>query len=405
MSTFIKNQSSWKLTQLKKLTFDELKTEFEKLVKSIENFVPMETDERVKRQVIAKEEEIEKSIKKRGKIRKQKARNGIHIDKIAQDESEEEREAFMKDKVTSASSKSKIRIDVIPTATKPLSIKYGVNRPKEIYDRVFWGDLKTMFDLPLSDDAIWSLPLQQKMINWRYYPSCVVHCLTLDDTTILMLADRKYPLLKDAFQVMLKMKLLDGTTDEVCYQLLKMIDKQAGLKQMATGKEISNPLTADSLLKTIREDEMLLKIKSQISSASTLVSTGRRVSIIYTQTSKMAEQDTPPPTITAMKIPIIKKGEYDIWSMRMRQYICHTDHNLWDIIVNGDLQEEPAPTGDQSGPSAPPVPKTAKQLAAKRNQERVKSILLLAIPDEYLLKFHNVPDAKSLWVWVGGVVI
>ncbi|GJX61996.1 hypothetical protein Tco_0294896 [Tanacetum coccineum] len=69
-----------------------------------------------------------------------------------------------------------------------------------------------------------------------------------------------------------------------------------------------------------------------------------------------------------MKIPIIKKGEYDIWSMRMHQYIYHIDHNLWDIIVNRDLQEEPAPIGDQS-----------------------------AIPDEYLLKFHNVPDAKSLW--------
>ncbi|GKE03771.1 hypothetical protein Tco_1395789 [Tanacetum coccineum] len=40
--------------------------------------------------------------------------------------------------------------------------------------------------------------------------------------------------------------------------------------------------------------------------------------------------------------------------------IHHTDHNLWDIIIDGDLQEEPAPTGDQSGPSAPPVPKTAK---------------------------------------------
>ncbi|GJT13960.1 hypothetical protein Tco_0861002 [Tanacetum coccineum] len=108
----------------------------------------------------------------------------------------------------------------------------------------------------------------------------------------------------------------------------------------------------------------------------------------------MAEQDTPPPTITAMKIPIIKKGEYDIWSMRMRQYICHIDHNLWDVIVNGDLEEEPAPTEKQSAPLAP---KTAKQLTTKRNQERVKSILLLAIPDEYLLKFHNVPDAKSLW--------
>ncbi|GJX23202.1 hypothetical protein Tco_0227647 [Tanacetum coccineum] len=108
----------------------------------------------------------------------------------------------------------------------------------------------------------------------------------------------------------------------------------------------------------------------------------------------MVELDIPPPTITAMKIPIIRKGEYDIWSMRIRQYICHTNHNLWDVIVNGDLEEEPAPTRETSAPTAP---KTAKQLAAKRNQERVKSILLLAIPDEYLLKFHNVVDAKSLW--------
>ncbi|GKC21376.1 hypothetical protein Tco_1023526 [Tanacetum coccineum] len=81
----------------------------------------------------------------------------------------------------------------------------------------------------------------------------------------------------------------------------------------------------------------------------------------------MAEQDSLPPTIIAMKTLIIKKGEYDIWSMRMRQYICHTDHNLWDIIVDGDLQEEAAPAGEQS---SPPAPKTAKQLAAKRNLER-----------------------------------
>ncbi|GJV92234.1 hypothetical protein Tco_1540047 [Tanacetum coccineum] len=83
----------------------------------------------------------------------------------------------------------------------------------------------------------------------------------------------------------------------------------------------------------------------------------------------MAEQDIPPPIITAMKIPIIRKGDYDIWSMRMRQYICHTDYNLWDAIVNGDLEEEPTPTTGET--SAPPAPKTTKQLAARRNQERV----------------------------------
>ncbi|GKG53187.1 hypothetical protein Tco_0552455, partial [Tanacetum coccineum] len=73
------------------------------------------------------------------------------------------------------------------------------------------------------------------------------------------------------------------------------------------------------------------------------------------------------------------------------QYICHTDHNLWDVIVNGDLEEAPAPTTGET--SAPPAPKTAKQLAARRN----KNILLFAIPDEYLIKFHNVADVKSLW--------
>ncbi|GJT06354.1 hypothetical protein Tco_0840816 [Tanacetum coccineum] len=76
--------------------------------------------------------------------------------------------------------------------------KYGANTPKEMYDRVLWGDIKTMFDPPLSDDAIWN---------------------------------RKYPLSKDACQMMLKMKLLDGTMDEVCYQLLKMIKKQAGIRK------------------------------------------------------------------------------------------------------------------------------------------------------------------------------
>ncbi|GKD49862.1 hypothetical protein Tco_1278838, partial [Tanacetum coccineum] len=48
-----------------------------------------------------------------------------------------------------------------------------------------------------------------------------------------------------------------------------------------------------------------------------------------------------------------------------------------------NLQDEATPLGEQPGP---PAPKTAKQLTAKRNQERVKSILLLAIRDEYLLK-------------------
>ncbi|GJR23080.1 ribonuclease H-like domain-containing protein [Tanacetum coccineum] len=71
---------------------------------------------------IVKEEEAEVPVKKTGMRRKQKARKGINIDKTAQDEFNKEREAYVKDKVKDASSESEIGVDVIPTATKPLTI-------------------------------------------------------------------------------------------------------------------------------------------------------------------------------------------------------------------------------------------------------------------------------------------
>ncbi|GJX72813.1 hypothetical protein Tco_0311408 [Tanacetum coccineum] len=220
----------------------KLKTEFEKLVKSIENFVPIETEARMKRHgleleqetlkkqkidikdasitkgkdEVVKEEEIEEPVKKTGMRRKQKARKGIKINKTAQDEFNKEREEYVKDKVKDDSSESEIGVDIIPTATKPPTIvnwkiisqssqnaayqiirndgsdkismsfgamlkdfsrdelvelyilvikKYGSNTLKEMYDKVLWGNLKTMFDPPLSEDAIWTLPLQKKIIN------------------------------------------------------------------------------------------------------------------------------------------------------------------------------------------------------------------------------------------------
>ncbi|GKD96112.1 hypothetical protein Tco_1380009 [Tanacetum coccineum] len=135
MSTFIKNQSTWKLAQLKKLTFEELKTEFEKLVKSIESFVPIGSEERVKRQGIQLEQETSKKqkiaiedvleekddepVKKIGKRKKQIARKGIHIDKTEKDEVEEDMEAIEKG---DPSSGTNIPVNPIPVAIKPPSI-------------------------------------------------------------------------------------------------------------------------------------------------------------------------------------------------------------------------------------------------------------------------------------------
>ncbi|GKC05905.1 ribonuclease H-like domain-containing protein [Tanacetum coccineum] len=77
--------------------------------------------------------------------------------------------------------------------------------------------------------------------------------------------------------------------------------------------------------------------------------------------------------------------------MKMRQYIAITDHILWDIITNGDqVTTDPAS-------SSLSAPKTSLAANARRNNEKALNILLFAIPDRYLLSFHDAVDAKSLW--------
>ncbi|GJW10545.1 ribonuclease H-like domain-containing protein [Tanacetum coccineum] len=40
--------------------------------------------------------------------------------------------------------------------------------------------------------------------------------------------------------------------------------------------------------------------------------------------------------VFTLKLLVLKTGEYDLWSMRMEQYLTFTDHTLWEVIVNGD---------------------------------------------------------------------
>ncbi|GKA12551.1 ribonuclease H-like domain-containing protein [Tanacetum coccineum] len=67
---------------------------------------------------------------------------------------------------------------------------------------------------------------------------------------------------------------------------------------------------------------------------------------------------------------------------------------LWEVIINGDA---PTIASASAGTKGPIPPKTAEQKLARKNELKAKSTLLLAIPDEHLLKFHRIKDAKTLW--------
>ncbi|GJU53047.1 ribonuclease H-like domain-containing protein [Tanacetum coccineum] len=43
-----------------------------------------------------------------------------------------------------------------------------------------------------------------------------------------------------------------------------------------------------------------------------------------------------PHTVSTIKLRILKKGEYDIWAMKMEHYLSHTDYPIWEVIQKGN---------------------------------------------------------------------
>ncbi|GJV36019.1 hypothetical protein Tco_1408496 [Tanacetum coccineum] len=81
-----------------------------------------------------------------------------------------------------------------------------------------------------------------------------------------MLAERRYPLIRETLERMIELKLTTESEGEAIFDLLRFIQKQIDefkgqdgniknwlvQKQTDFGKDFSNPFIADSLLKTIR---------------------------------------------------------------------------------------------------------------------------------------------------------
>nr|GEU83416.1 ribonuclease H-like domain-containing protein [Tanacetum cinerariifolium] len=97
--------------------------------------------------------------------------------------------------------------------------------------------------------------------------------------------------------------------------------------------------------------------------------------------------------IAASKVPMLKLGEFELWRMRIEQYIQMMDYALWDIIKNGNsiLKMQ---TVNNVKTVIPPT--TAEEKLQKRNEVKERSILMTRLPNEHQLKFNLFKDAKTL---------
>ncbi|GJS19375.1 hypothetical protein Tco_0448007 [Tanacetum coccineum] len=59
--------------------------------------------------------------------------------------------------------------------------------------------------------------------------------------------------------------------------------------------------------------------------------------------------------ISNIKLPILKKEEYDIWAMEMEHYLKYIDNDVWKVIQNGNSKKRISTGKDSVVRILPPV--------------------------------------------------
>nr|GEW96002.1 zinc finger, CCHC-type [Tanacetum cinerariifolium] len=73
-------------------------------------------------------------------------------------------------------------------------------------------------------------------------------------------------------------------------------------------------------------------------------------------------------------LPILKKGEYILWTMKMEQYPAHTNYALWDVILNGNSVVQI--TKDEAGNEIEVPPVTTHQILARTRENKLRALCL-----------------------------
>ncbi|GKE82797.1 hypothetical protein Tco_1552797, partial [Tanacetum coccineum] len=97
--------------------------------------------------------------------------------------------------------------------------------------------------------------------------------------------------------------------------------------------------------------------------------------------------------VAASKVPMLKPSKFEIWRIRIEQYIQMIDYALWEVIENGKSAPK---TKLVEGVETILPPTTVEEKAQKRLEMKARSTLMMGIPNEHQLKFNSIKDVKLL---------
>lgn len=96
------------------------------------------------------------------------------------------------------------------------------------------------------------------------------------------------------------------------------------------------------------------------------------------------------------KFPYLRKDEYEIWAMKMQNWIASVDFNLWNVILNGCRPKNQGKDSDGKETILEPV--SAEEILVVQRENKARTILLQAIPDDHMGYFHSLTDPREIWM-------
>ncbi|GKF53853.1 hypothetical protein Tco_0160763, partial [Tanacetum coccineum] len=98
------------------------------------------------------------------------------------------------------------------------------------------------------------------------------------------------------------------------------------------------------------------------------------------------------------KFPYLEKEKYEIWAMKMEYWIQNADHNLWRIVQQGN---SPKRLGkDAKGNTIVHPPVSLDEHVAVERENKVRTLLLQALPEDHMPDFHHYDNARDIWMAV-----
>ncbi|GJS63339.1 hypothetical protein Tco_0677903 [Tanacetum coccineum] len=135
--------------------------------------------------------------------------------------------------------------------------------------------------------------------------------------------------------------------------------------------------------------EEVTTARGRVNAANEEVSTTELVSTAYVI---YMDQDSAH-MVAASKVPMLKPGEFELWRMRIEQYIQMIDYALWEVIENGATLPK---TQVVEGVTTVMPITSAEDKAQRRLEVKARSTLMMGIPNEHQLNFNSIKDAKLL---------